>query len=501
MIRKILVANRGEIARRVFRTARELGIATVAVYSEADASAPYVREADESALIGPAEASASYLRADVILDVAAHLGVDGIHPGYGFLSERADFSDACRARGMAFIGPSGDAMRKLGTKADAKALARLASVPCVPGVESATGDLAELRDGATKIGYPVMLKASSGGGGRGMRVVHDPAAFDEEFHRASEEAVKSFGDGTMLVEKYVANPRHVEVQFIADGFGNIATLYERECSIQRRHQKLIEEAPAARSVNWDGMREAVRNLVREANYQNAGTAEFIVDPATGEFYFLEVNARLQVEHPVTELITGVDLVAEQIRVASGLTLSIPAELMAGNRSLIHGHAIEIRVVAENAERGFIPSLGKIVGWAEPRHPSVRVDSGFEVGSEVTRHYDSMLAKIIAHGPDRATAVRRLRAALDDFHVLGVETNLGLMREVLDSPSFLAGDLDTGFIGRFLVERTAPPIPGWVANIAAMATSGSAASTEAGPSAHAIAGAWQSDGFRNATSGR
>jgi acetyl/propionyl-CoA carboxylase alpha subunit len=496
MIRKILVANRGEIARRVFRTARELGIGTVAVYSEADAGAPYVREADESALIGPAEAAASYLRADVILDVAEQRRADAIHPGYGFLSERADFSDACAARGVAFIGPSGEAMRKLGTKADAKMLARQADVPCVPGVESDSGDLAELRAGADRIGYPVMLKASSGGGGRGMRVVHDPAAFEEEFHRASEEAVKSFGDGTMLVEKYVANPRHVEVQFIADAHGNIATLFERECSIQRRHQKLIEEAPAARPVNWEGMREAVRNLVRQANYQNAGTAEFIVDSVTGDFYFLEVNARLQVEHPVTELITGVDLVAEQIRVASGLPLSIAQDLISGDRARIHGHAIEIRVVAENAERGFIPSLGKIVGWAEPHHPSVRVDSGFEAGSVVTRHYDSMLAKIIAHGPDRLTAVRRLRAALDDFHVLGVETNLGLMREVLDSPSFLAGELDTGFIGRFLAERVAPSMPDWVANIAASSSAGLSDEFMTRPSGP-ISGAWCGDGFRNA----
>ncbi len=497
MIKSLLVANRGEIACRIFQTCRELGIRTIAVYSDADAGLRFVREADVAIRLGPGPASESYLRADLILAAAIEHGADAIHPGYGFLSERAEFAEACIAAGIRFVGPSGAAMRKLGTKADAKALARLAEVPSVPGFEG-QGRLEELQAAAVGIGYPVMLKASSGGGGRGMRIVHDPSAFADEFHLASDEALKSFGDGTMLVEKYVRNPRHVEVQFIADGHGNVATLFERECSIQRRHQKLIEEAPAAREVPWEAMREATRKLVLAAEYENAGTAEFIVDPETDAFYFLEVNARLQVEHPVTEAITGVDLVAEQIRVASGLPLSFPQRLIDGERSEIFGHAIEARIVAENPGKGFVPSLGKIRAWLTPRNPHIRVDSGFEVGDEVSRFYDSMLAKIIAHGPDRATAVHRLRAALLDLHILGVDTNAGLIIDLLADETFRSGHIHTGTLATFL-ETWSVPEPGpELALVAAKATQPLTTGPTTGPAIQNDQPAWSMlDGFRNA----
>jgi 3-methylcrotonyl-CoA carboxylase alpha subunit len=495
MIQKLLVANRGEIACRVFETCRKLAIQTVAVYSDADAKLRFVRDADEAFRLGLPPASESYLLADRILEIAVENGVDAIHPGYGFLSERPSFALACSKAGIQFIGPSADSMQKLGTKSDAKRLAREADVPTVPGYEG-DDDMNLIHAAAERIGYPVMLKASSGGGGRGMRIVHDPARLEEEFRLASYEALKSFGDGAMLVEKYVANPRHVEVQFIADSHGNIATLFERECSIQRRHQKLIEEAPAAREVNWDGLRDATRRLVLAADYQNAGTAEFIVDPRTGDFYFLEVNARLQVEHPVTESITGLDLVEQQIRVANGQPLDIPAEIMSGDRGTIKGHAIEVRVVAENPSKGFVPSLGKIVQLLPSRTPGIRIDSGFESGDDVTRFYDSMIAKAIAHGDSREQAIERLRDALADFHVLGVDTNVGLMLDITDSEAFRSGHIHTGTLSEFLETWKSPePLPEFADVAAELLTSSPRRENERG-----CTPAWSlKDGFRNVRS--
>ncbi|MFQ3587373.1 MAG: biotin carboxylase N-terminal domain-containing protein [Fimbriimonadaceae bacterium] len=454
MIQKLMVVNRGEIAVRVIRAAREMGIRTVAVFSDADADAMHTQLADEAAPLGPPEPAASYLNVEKILEAAARHGCDAVHPGYGFLSERPEFVEAVEAAGLTFVGPSAAAMRALGAKIDAKRLAVGAGVPVVPGYFEPGASAQDLKEAAEKIGYPVLLKASAGGGGRGMRVVSDPAQFDAELRTAQSEAEKAFGDGSMMVEKLVERPRHVEVQIIADSKGNVAPLFERECSIQRRHQKILEESgsplmigPKAMKGLWESMRDAAVALAKAAGYSNAGTVEFIVDEASGEFYFLEVNARLQVEHPVTEMVTGVDLVQWQLRVASGLKLQLPKPLMEGNRDALRGHAIEARVVAENPEKGFLPSAGRILAWAEPKLPGVRVDTGYGAGTEVPRYYDSMLAKVIAFGATRAEAIAKLKAALYDFHILGVDTNVAFLIEVLSHPEFLAGKFDTGFIGR------------------------------------------------------
>lgn len=447
MIRKLLIANRGEIAVRIIRAARELGISTVAVFSEADAKSMHVALADEAVLIGPPEPSASYLRMDAILEAAQATQVDAIHPGYGFLSERASFSQACRDAGITFVGPSPEAMNRLGAKIDAKQLAVSCGVPVTPGFFETGADASRLKQEATRIGFPVMLKASAGGGGRGMRVVRDQDDFDQEHSMASEEALKGFGDGTMMVEKLVERPRHVEVQILA-AKGKAVALFERECSIQRRHQKLIEEAasPALTRLPalWNQMRDAAVKLAEAAGYENAGTVEFMVDEAAERFYFLEVNARLQVEHPVTEAVTGADLVQAQLRISAGESLE---SVLPDLPSRPIGHAIEVRIVAEDPARGFLPSTGPILAWAEPRGLGVRVDTGFATGAEVSRYYDSLLAKVICTGPDRASAIRKLCAALEDFHVLGVHTNVPFLLDVLRHPSFASGDFDTGFLGR------------------------------------------------------
>lgn len=459
MIRKLLIANRGEIAVRVIRTAREMDIRTVAVYSDADADSTHVRLADESVGIGASEPSASYLNIGSVLDAARQTEADAIHPGYGFLSERAEFSEACREAGIIFVGPPPEAMRKLGAKIESKQLAVEAGVPITPGFFEIGASDDQLRQAAVEIGFPVMLKASAGGGGRGMRAVNDPVDFDSALALASEEAVKAFGDGAMMVEKLVQQPRHIEVQFIADQHGNVACLFERECSIQRRHQKLIEESPSPVLIDnpslWGPLQEAVRNLALRAGYVGAGTAEFIYDQVSGEFYFLEVNARLQVEHPVTEAITGLDLVEWQLKVASGERLALGDRLMAGEREAIYGHAIEVRIIAEDPAQGFMPSIGKILAWAEPRGLGVRVDTGFEVGSEVSRFYDSMLAKLIVHADTRAKAIRKLRLALEDFHILGVKTNVGYTLDILAHQGFQDGAFDTGFLERELAEWQPP----------------------------------------------
>ncbi len=426
-----------------------MGISTVAVYSEADAKSIHAQSADESVCIGPPEPSLSYLDMAKVISAAKQTGADAIHPGYGFLSERAEFSERCAQEGVTFIGPSGAAMRKLGAKIDAKSLAVQCGVPITPGFFEQGATTSGLKKAAEKIGYPVMLKASAGGGGRGMRAVYDPNEFERECNLASEEALKAFGDGAMMVEKLIERPRHIEVQMIADQHGNVACLFERECSIQRRHQKVIEEAPSpfVDDAMWARMRDAATALAKAAVYTNAGTVEFMVDPATGEFYFLEVNARLQVEHPVTEAITGVDLVEQQILVASGEKLNLGKHLMQGDRKAISGHAIEVRVISEDPSRNFMPSVGRIVGWAEPRTEGVRTDTGFTAGSEVSRYYDSLIAKVIAHGSDRSKAIASMRLALEDFHVLGVTTNIAYALDVLGHNDFAKGDIDTGFLGR------------------------------------------------------
>lgn len=472
MISKLLIANRGEIAVRIIRTARSMGIRTVAVYSEADAHAMHAALADEAICIGAAEPKESYLNVQRILEAATETGAKAIHPGYGFLSENADFAEACANAGLIFVGPPASAMRRLGAKIDAKQLAVEAGVPIVPGYFEKGASPEKLLEKAKGIGFPVMLKASAGGGGRGMRVVRDPATLLDELATASIEAKNAFGDGAMMVEKLIERPRHVEVQVLADGHGNVAALFERECSIQRRHQKLIEEAPSVvfpgdpassapernagpgdpnSEIAWQALREAAVSLVRAAGYQNAGTVEFMVDESSGAFYFLEVNARLQVEHPVTEAVTGLDLVAWQLKIASGEALRLPGDLASGDRRALNGHAIEARIVAEDPGHGWLPSTGRILGWAEPKGPGVRVDTGYCRGAEVSRYYDSLLAKVIAHGATRREAIERLKGALLDFHILGVKTNIEHLLTVLEHPEFAAGRFDTGFLDREMSE--------------------------------------------------
>lgn len=496
MIKKLLIANRGEIAVRVIRAAREMGIRTVAVYSEADKHAMHVAIGDEAVLLGAPEPSESYLSIAKVIQAALQTKADAIHPGYGFLAERAEFADACEANGIIFVGPPASAMRKLGAKIDAKQLAVSAGVPVTPGYFETGATPEQLYEAAQKIGYPVMLKASAGGGGRGMRIVREAADFHEELKIASDEALKGFGDGAMMMEKLIDRPRHIEVQVIADKHGNVACLFERECSIQRRHQKLIEEAPSVvGSGIWDRLRDAVTSLVKAAGYFGAGTAEFMFDQASGNFYFLEVNARLQVEHPVTEAITGLDLVQWQLRIAAGEKLDLAGSLMTGNREAIRGHAIELRIVAEDPAKNFMPSTGKILAWAEPKMPGVRVDTGYGPGGEISRYYDSLVAKVIAHGETRDQALDRAKAALLDFHILGVKTNIAYLLKILDHPEFRAGNFDTGFLDR---ESGAWHIqPGIPAELGALLLSAQASTANAVVSDESTGTAWAiSDQFRN-----
>jgi 3-methylcrotonyl-CoA carboxylase alpha subunit len=441
---KILIANRGEIACRVIATARRLGIATVAIYSEADAGARHVRLADEAWPIGPAPARQSYLSIGTILDVARRSGAQAIHPGYGFLSENAEFAEACAEAGIAFIGPPAGAIRAMGSKAAAKALMERAGVPLVPGYHGEAQDLATLAEAAARIGYPVLIKASAGGGGKGMRVVECAAEFAEALEGARREAASAFGDDRVLVEKYLTRPRHIEIQVFADTHGNVVSLFERDCSIQRRHQKIIEEAPAPGMgpAQRRAMGEAAVAAARAVGYVGAGTVEFIAEGDA--FHFMEMNTRLQVEHPVTEMVTGLDLVEWQIRVAAGEPLPLPAERLA-----ICGHAIEARVYAEDPARDFLPSTGTLIHLRQPREVpgQVRVDTGVRQGDAITPHYDPMIAKLIVWGEDRPAALRRLVAALGEYEVVGVRTNLGLLRAIAAHPAFAAAELDTGFIAR------------------------------------------------------
>jgi geranyl-CoA carboxylase alpha subunit len=441
--KKILIANRGEIAVRVMRTARELGYRTVAVYSEADARSLHVKLADEAVCIGPAPVGESYLVAENILQAAAKTGADAIHPGYGFLSENSDFSQRCTAAGITFIGPPAAAIELMGSKRLSKLAMLEAGVPCVPGYQGEEQDESALQQHALEIGFPLMVKASAGGGGRGMRLVRDESELAAQISTARSEALNAFGSGELILERAVLEPRHIEIQVFADKHGNVVYLGERDCSIQRRHQKVVEEAPSP-FVDEDlraRMGMAAVNAARACDYRGAGTVEFLVD-AERNFYFLEMNTRLQVEHPVTEMITGQDLVAWQIRVAAGETLPLAQEDIQ-----LTGHAVEVRLYAEDPRREFLPQTGDILAWEYPQRAGVRVDHGILVGQSVSPFYDPMLAKLIAFGDNRADACRKLASTMQDSVLLGVNNNRLFLQNVLRHPVFLAGEATTAFIER------------------------------------------------------
>ena len=455
MFHKILIANRGEIAVRVMRACRDMGISPVAVYSEADADALHVRLADEAYCVGLAPSSESYLRFERIIEIAKQCGAEAIHPGYGFLSENAKFVRACAAAGIVFIGPGAEAMEALGEKISARRVAIAADVPVVPGINDAVESFDVARAIAAEIGYPVMIKASAGGGGKGMRLVHSENELKSAVETAQSEAAASFGNPEVFIEKAVVRPRHIEIQIFADTDGNCVYLGERECSIQRRHQKVIEEAPSP--INDADLRrrmgEAAVRCAQAVNYVGAGTVEFLYSDETKEFYFLEMNTRLQVEHPVTELVTGIDLVREQIRVAAGLPLSFTQDEI-----YLRGHAIECRVYAEDPEQNFMPSPGKITVLRLPQGPGVRDDGGVYEGAEVSIYYDPMISKLCVWGRDRAEAIDRMRRALDEYTVGGIKTTLPFFREVVRDEEFIAAKLDTGFIPRFFARRAAATSP-------------------------------------------
>jgi acetyl-CoA carboxylase biotin carboxylase subunit len=443
-IKKVLIANRGEIAVRIQRSCRDLGIETVAVYSDADRNALHVRYANEAYPLGGNTPAESYLRSDLILQIAKQSGADAIHPGFGFLAENGQFADAVTAAGLQFIGPSAAAMATMGDKLASRAAMIAASVPVVPGSD-AVADAAEARQQADKMGYPVMLKASAGGGGKGIRVVRAADEVESAFATASGEALSAFGDGRMYVEKFITEPRHVEIQVLADRHGNVVHFGERECSIQRRHQKLIEEAPspAIDAPMREAMGKAAVDAAKAVNYESAGTVEFLW--SQGEFYFLEMNTRIQVEHGITEEVYSVDLIAQMIKVASGEKV----DHLAGRHP--RGHAIEVRLNAEDPENNFMPSLGVVDNLRWPGGPGVRIDSGVYSLMEVTPYYDSMLAKLIAYGSDRNEARRRMLRMLQELHVGGVKTSAGIALNVLQSDEFVSGNYDTGFLERYMEE--------------------------------------------------
>ena len=449
-ISSVLIANRGEIACRIIRTARRLGIRTVAVHSEADRNALFVEMADEAHEIGPAAPRDSYLRIDRIIEAAKRSGVEAIHPGYGFLSERAEFAEACAEAGIIFVGPPASAIKAMGLKDAAKALVAQAGVPVVPGYHGARQEPEFLRQKAYEIGYPVLIKAVAGGGGKGMRRVDKQLEFEAALESAQREAAGAFGDPRVLVEKYVLSPRHIEVQVFADSHGNVVHLFERDCSLQRRHQKVIEEAPAPGMTPEmrEAMGKAAVEAARSVGYVGAGTVEFIADARQGlrpdRFFFMEMNTRLQVEHPVTEAITGLDLVELQLRVAAGEPLPFTQEDLR-----IDGHSVEARLYAEDPEHGFLPSTGKLWALRFPDEPGIRIDTGVRSGDEVTPFYDPMIAKVIAHGPDRDAALDRLSAALGRTLVAGPKSNTAFLRELCDAAEFRSGRFDTGFIDRNL----------------------------------------------------
>jgi len=443
-IKKLLVANRGEIALRIMRSAREMGINTVAVFSEADRNALHVRYADEAICIGPPPSSQSYLVIHKILDAAKSVNADAIHPGYGFLSENEDFAAEVKRAGLIFIGPSAESIELMGSKLAAKAAAARFNVPLVPGTSEPISDIVKAKKIASEIGYPILIKASAGGGGKGMRIVNQENEFEEQMERAISEAMSAFGDGAVFIEKYITQPRHIEFQIFGDQHGNVVHLFERECSIQRRHQKVIEEAPS--SILTPALREkmgtAAVNVAKAANYYNAGTVEFIVDENLN-FYFLEMNTRLQVEHPVTELITGLDLVKLQIKIAEGEKLPFKQEDLS-----IHGHAIEVRVYAEDPANNFLPDIGILKTYRRPQGHGIRVDDGFEQGMAIPFYYDPMIAKMICHDESRERAIQKTIRAIDEYEITGLETTLGFCRFVMNHEAFRSGNFDTKFVEKY-----------------------------------------------------
>jgi acetyl-CoA carboxylase biotin carboxylase subunit len=440
-MKKILVANRGEIALRIMKSAREMGIKTVAVYSEADRDSPHVKYADEAVLLGPPPSAQSYLLGDKIIEVSKQLGVDGIHPGYGFLSENGAFAQSVEESGMIFIGPKAHSMKVMGDKLAAKEAVRKFGIPLVPGTDGAIDDPSAAAEISRKIGFPVLIKASAGGGGKGMRVVEHEGELEEQIESAISEATSAFGNGSVFIEKYVGSPRHIEVQVLCDSHGNRVHLFERECSVQRRHQKVIEEAPSpiiSEELRAEMGKKAV-DVARACDYLGAGTVEFIMDEQHN-FYFMEMNTRLQVEHPVTEMITGVDLVKEQIKVARGEALSFSQEDLK-----IHGHAIEVRVYAENARENFMPDIGKLRVYQRPHGVGVRVDDGFEEGMEIPIYYDPMISKLVTHGKDREEARVRMVRAIEDYKIVGLSTTMDFAHFVMNHEAFISGNFDTHFV--------------------------------------------------------
>ena len=443
-IKKILIANRGEITLRIMRTAREMGIKTVAVFSEADRNALHVRFADEAVCIGPPPSAQSYLRMDKIIDAARQTGADAIHPGYGFLSENEDFARAVREAGLIFIGPSPESIELMGSKIAAKEAAARFGVPLVPGINKPITDVKLAHEVAREIGYPVLIKASAGGGGKGMRIVEREDELEEQMQRAISEATSAFGDGSVFIEKYVTQPRHIEFQIFGDQHGNVVHLFERECSVQRRHQKVVEEAPS--SILTPEMRkkmgEAAVNVAKAANYYNAGTVEFIVD-SNLNFFFLEMNTRLQVEHPVTEQITGLDLVKLQIKIAEGEKLPFRQEDL-----ILRGHAVEVRVYAEDPANNFLPDIGTLKTYVRPQGHGIRVDDGFEQGMTIPFYYDPMIAKMICTAETRELAIEKMIRAIDEYQITGVETTLGFCRYVMTHEAFRSGNFDTKFVEKY-----------------------------------------------------
>ncbi len=452
MFEKILVVNRGEIAQRIILACQELGVPSVAIYSEADAGSAWVKLADESYPLNGVTAADTYLNQDAVFQIARICGADAIHPGYGFLSENSQFAAACVSRDITFIGPSSESMRILGSKAEARKLAEAAGVPIVPGVDGYGKGDDDLTAEAKAIGFPVLIKASAGGGGKGMRVVSSASEFADALQMARNEAKSSFGDDHILIEKFFPKIHHVEIQVLGDRHGNLLHLFERECSIQRRHQKIVEESPAP-AINDDHLRQemaaAAVRLAQAAGYENAGTVEFIVDE-NGRYYFLEMNTRLQVEHPVTELVTGLDLVTCQIRIADGEPLPLAQEDISQR-----GHAIECRIYAEDPANQFLPSIGELTLYHPPAGPGIRVDDGIETGSDITPYYDPMLAKVISWGFDRGEAVRKMVRALQDTVILGVTTNIPYLLAILNEPHFLAGNTSTDYLSEHLAGWSPP----------------------------------------------
>jgi propionyl-CoA carboxylase alpha chain len=443
-MKKILVANRGEIALRIMRTIRKMGIKSVAVFSEADRNAPHVLFADEAVCLGPAPSNQSYLNGEKIIKYCKELGVDGIHPGYGFLSENAEFAQKVEDAGISFIGPGPDAMRVMGSKLAAKECVKNYNIPMVPGIDKAIEDVTLAKKVAAEIGYPILIKASAGGGGKGMRIVEKESEFEEQMQRAISEATSSFGDGSVFIEKYVTSPRHIEVQVVADKYGNVIHGFERECSIQRRHQKVVEETPSA--VITPALRkqigEAAVMVAKSCNYVSTGTVEFLMDDKLN-FYFLEMNTRLQVEHPVSEMITGLDLVEEQIRIARGEVLRIKQEDL-----IMNGHAIELRVYAEDPLNNFLPSIGTLTKYVKPVGEGIRVDDGYEQGMAIPIYYDPLLAKLVVHGKTRTEAIQMMLQAIKDFKIEGVATTLPFGTFVFEHDAFFSGNFDTHFVKNY-----------------------------------------------------